>query len=262
MEKQNTRFITTVVLAFVVALLTTMGALWLGGGKSAEDSPLTAQQGQAILAELKQVRQAIDDLQAPSEERRPQAPNDEPVSISLLNRPVLGNPRAPLTLVEFTDYQCPFCARFHSQTLPQIKKNYIDTGKLRLVVMDLPLTRIHPMAFKAAQGTLCAAEQGKFFQMSDALFQVSNKLDLQAITAAALKVGLDGKDFSDCINSERHNDRVEESLKLAVSKGFSGTPSFLLGTSGENQVQQAQKLIGAQPYSVFEKAIEAALAVK
>ena len=85
--------------------------------------------------------------------------------------PSLGKPDAPLTLVEFSDYQCPFCRRFFEQTLPALKSKYIDAGQLRYVFRDFPLDQIHPQARQAAESVHCAAEQGKYWEMHDLLFQ-------------------------------------------------------------------------------------------
>ena len=146
-----------------------MFALMLVAPAGAE--PMTKEQGDAILKELKQIRKELQEIKKGTlrgPRRGPARPTTAKVETK--DSPSLGDPEAPITLVEFTDYQCPFCRRFYTNTLSKIKAQYIDTGKVRLVLRDLPLA-FHSKARPAAKATHCAGEQGKYWEMHDALFE-------------------------------------------------------------------------------------------
>lgn len=221
---------------------------------SAQAEPMTKEQGDAVLNELRQIKQL---LQRPQQQAQPapQAPKaDEPASVSIAGVPFLGKANAPLTLVMFTDYQCPFCSRFETQTLPEIKKQYIDTGKLRFVVRDLPLP-FHPNAPKAAEATHCADEQGKYWELREKLVNNGDKLDAKLLPDYAKQVGLDIKKFSDCLESGRHAEKIKASTALAGTIGISGTPSFVMGRSKGDMVDGV-KLVGAQPFAAFDQKLK------
>jgi protein-disulfide isomerase len=215
---------------------------------------MTKEQGDAILTELRQIKQLLQRPQ-PQAQPAPQAPPaDEPAKVSIAGEPVLGRVDAPLTLVMFTDYQCPFCSRFETQTLPEIKRQYIDTGKLRFVVRDLPLP-FHPNAPKAAEATHCAEEQGKFWELREKLVNNSDKLDAKLLPDYARQVGLDVDKFSACLDSGRHADRIKASSALAGTIGISGTPSFVVGSS-KGDMAEGIKLVGAQPFAAFDQKLK------
>lgn len=222
-----------------------------GGG------PLTAEQGQAILDELRQVRQQLERLNAGRAEA------DGPTRDGLLRvpvegRPSLGSADAPLTLVEFTDFQCPYCARFHKETFPKLKANFVDTGKLRYVVVDLPLA-IHDRAQPAARAAHCAGEQGRYFEMHSRLFGTRD-LSEAHLEALATDAGADAGAFRACMESGRHADTVEAGLALASRLGLNGTPSFVIGRENASGVVVGQKVVGALPYEVFEAGLNRLLA--
>ena len=221
---------------------------------SARAESMTKEQGDAILNELRQIRQL---LQRPQQQAQPapQAPlPDEPASVSIAGVPFLGKADAPLTLVMFTDYQCPFCSRFEAQTLPEIKKQYIDTGKLRFAVRDLPLP-FHPNAPKAAEAAYCAEEQGKYWELREKLVANGDKLDAKLLPDYAQQVGLDVPQFSACLESGRHAEKVKSSAALAASIGISGTPSFVVGRTKGDMVDGV-KIVGAQPFAMFDQKLK------
>ena len=212
----------------------------------------TKEQGDAILNELRQIRSVL--------ERQPQAPsapsampeNNTPVKVDVKGAPTLGQANAPITIVAFTDYQCPFCKRFDTQTFPTLKKNYIDTGKVRYVIKDLPLDAIHPHAYKAAEATHCAADQGMFWQMRDKLVVNSEKLELGAIAAYAAEIGIKPDPFKACMDKGKHADTVRRSLAHASTLGIGGTPTFVVG-KGNGDVITGVKMVGALPLEMFEQ---------
>ena len=168
---------------------------------------------------------------------------------------VMGDPDAPVLIVEFTDFQCPFCRRYDEETLPQIKKEYIDTGKVRYMLKHFPLTQIHPQAVPAAIASECAGEQGKFWEMHDKLFsqqdQWSGKDDANSTFKTFAKdLGLDEKAFDECITAERYKDKVMDNQKEGMAAGVQGTPAFFVN---------GQFISGAQPFQVFQQMIEKAL---
>jgi len=164
--------------------------------------------------------------------------------------PVLGDENAPLTIVEFSDFECPFCERFRSQTFDQIKSQYIDTGKVKFVYRDFPLTSIHPMAQKAAEAAECADDQGKFWEYHDVIFERQNLLSITSLKQWAQELGLDTNEFNDCLDSGKHTNEVNKDAQDAQSAGGRGTPFFVVGNV---------PVSGAQLFANFQAAIESQL---
>lgn len=166
--------------------------------------------------------------------------------------PAKGPENAAVTIIEFSDFQCPYCARFYTQTLPQIEENYINRGKVRLVFRDFPLS-FHQYAQKASEAAECADEQGRFWEYHNKLFENNDALDTESLKRYAEELGLDAPEFDDCLDSGKMEAEVKKDFSDGSRYGVSGTPSFFI--NGVN-------LVGAQPYSVFEQAIEQALTKK
>ena len=162
-------------------------------------------------------------------------------------------------MVEFTDYQCPFCGRFEATTFPEIKKNYIDTGKMRLIVRDLPLEGLHPFAMKAAQAAHCASDQGKFWEMKDLLFKNQNKLDADSLAGYATKdLALDPDIFKKCMADGKHLKEISAEAKYAQSLGITGTPTFIVGKTAGDSVE-GRVIAGALPFENFAAVINGML---
>jgi protein-disulfide isomerase len=164
-----------------------------------------------------------------------------------------------VTLVEITDYQCPFCGRHARETLPQIEKEYVDTGKVKYYVIDLPLEGLHRDAFKAATAVRCANEQGKYWQMHDQLFANQQKLSDWDTRAAA--AGLDTAQFDACLSSGKYDQDVRKDIGLTQAAGVSGTPGFYFATTqpGTTKVKTVKFVGGAQPFPAFKAEIDALL---
>lgn len=212
----------------------------------------------AILEELKAIRQVLEKIEQQGRARgaqRPGAPTTAKVSIE--GKPALGAKDAPVTVVEFADYQCPFCLRFIRSTFPQLKKNYIDTGKVRWVARNLPLA-FHKDARKAAQATQCAADQGKFWEMREKLFNNPRKLAAQYLPGYAAELSLDVEAFKRCIDSNRHLADIDQDAKEANAVRLTGTPSFIIAKTADKEVS-GDVVIGARPYADFDRAITKAL---
>jgi protein-disulfide isomerase len=187
-----------------------------------------------------------------------------PAKISIDNDPVIGSPEAPITIIEFSDFQCPFCARFHVQTLPLILEEYIDQGKVKLVFRDFPIQSIHPNALPASVAAECANEQGKFKEMHDMLFEKQNEWSkqetadaLSLFTQYANQIQLEEETFASCLTSGKHIDEIRKDLDDGRDYGVSGTPGFFVGNDQIGYVE----LKGAQPFDSFKKVIDAQLDV-
>jgi protein-disulfide isomerase len=190
-------------------------------------------------------------------------PSSTIISVSLDDDPVKGDSNAPITIVEFSDFQCPFCARFFTQTLPLIEKNYIETGKVKFVYRDFPIPSIHQNAIPAAIAAECADEQGMFWEYHDKLFEnqlLWQDLDKQNVVSTfeqfAKDLFLDTGTFNTCLESARYLDEVQNDLNEGVSYGVAGTPGFFIG----NEKIGYGMVSGAQPYATFQQVFDQLLA--
>jgi len=230
-------------------------ALVLGlAAQTPRDEGITRQQADEIVNELKQIRQLLEQQQAKAEPEKEEPPKH--AELNLQTAPMIGDKDAPLTMVEFTDFQCPFCKRFHSETFTELKKNYIDTGKMRFYSRDLPLD-FHANAMRAAEAGRCAAEQGKFWQMRDLMQSNPDKLDMASLAADAAGLKLDVKKFQECVESERTKNDVQTDILEATKIGADGTPTFVVGKSTPAGVS-GEVIVGAMPYGTFEQALKEA----
>jgi protein-disulfide isomerase len=239
----------------LIALLLTLASL-AGCTVSGGTAGMTREQADAILAELRDIKRVL----AEQSRARPPEPAREQKTVRVRadGGASLGNPAAAVTLVEYTDYQCPFCKRHHDRTFAELKKNYVDTGRVRYVVRDLPLS-FHEMAVPAAIAARCAGEQGRFWEARDALFAVKGDLAPDAIRAAVLGVGLDTARYDACVKNPATLAAVEADAEEARTAGVSGTPSFVLGRAANGTVE-GTSISGAQPYAAFATRIDALLA--
>lgn len=211
------------------------------------------------------------------------------VKIATNDSPMLGNQNAPVTLIEFSDYECPFCKRHFTDVYPQIKKDYIDTGKVKLVYRNYPLSFHDPMATYEANAALCAKEQGgdsAYFKIHDAMFTQTTSngtgLTKDKIKQIATSLGLNGDAVISCADAGKYKDKIAKDIADGTTAGVSGTPSFFVGKSssdgqvtaaamipGQNQIfvfktlQNGKvignSLVGAQPYTAFQGAIDGLL---
>lgn len=199
--------------------------------------------------------------QAQGGNQPPAAPEVTELDESMWDRVVadaaaaVGEEDAPVTMVEFTDYQCPFCARYFEDTYGQVMENYVETGQVRYLTRDLPLS-FHQNAEDAALAARCAGDQDAYMAMHDALFENqdgwSNASDPQEqFVSYAQELGLNTGSFTSCYENGTYTEAIQEDLALAREVGATGTPTFFINGT---------KLVGAQPYTAFEAEIEDALA--
>jgi protein-disulfide isomerase len=209
--------------------------------------------GDVITAYARQAYEAMVAQQAPP---APQAP----VEVALDNAYAIGDPDAPVTIVEYTDFQCPFCARHALQTFTQIEQDLVETGKVHYVFKDLPLTSIHPQATLAAEAARCAGAQDMgqdayvamhhtLFEEQEAWSGQANAADLFANYAA--EIGLDGGSFAACLENHDFAAAVQADMQEARALGINGTPAFLIN---------GHLVSGALPFDVFEQAVDSLIA--
>lgn len=203
-------------------------------------------------------RQAYEAMLA--QEAAQQAPVQQATAaaVALDNAYAIGDPDAPVTIVEYTDYQCPFCARHALQTFEQIKDGLVNTGQVQYIFKDLPLTQIHPQAALAAEAARCAGAQDQeaFLAMHGLLFENqgawSGKSGAATLFASyAAEIGLDGDVFAACLANHEFAGAVQADMAEAQALGISGTPAFLVN---------GQQMFGAQPYEIFAQAVDSLIA--
>jgi protein-disulfide isomerase len=216
---------------------------------------LTHEQGDAIIAELKEIhRTLLEQRDRPSD-----ADPAQPAKVQLDDTELhaLGSATARVVLVEFTDYQCPFCKRFHDRTWPDLRRDYVDTGKARYVVRDMPLS-FHAMALPAAEAARCAGEQGKFWPLHDALFAGQEKLSVATIRKTALDLGVAAEAFDQCLKNPATRQAIEADVAEGERLGVNGTPGFVLAEKRGGKLEGAL-VLGAQPTAVFTSRLDALL---
>jgi len=209
----------------------------------------------AILKEL----QDIHKLLAQQGQARPAADTLPTTPMDISKEPFKGASNAKVAVIEFSDFQCPFCARYDKDTYPQIVKDYIDTGKIKYVWRDYPL-EFHQNAEKAAEAAHCAGEQGKFWEMHDRLFANQQNIAATDLPKHAEALGLNKGLFEQCLDSGRYATDIKKDIADAGTVGISGTPSFLIGIVQPNgSVKLTKKLVGAKSYAEFKSAIDSVL---
>lgn len=250
-----TSFLTTpvaiLISAFViaVAVLVHGGVIKVGG---------TASQVKGV--------QAPQQVAAPAQAPQAAPPTPSSGKVSVDDDPVLGNKNAKVTMVEFSDYECPFCKRHFDQVYSLLKKDYIDTGKVKLVFRDYPLSFHDPMATYEAKAALCARDQGgdsAYFKFHDAIFAKTtsngNGLTKDQVYQMASDLGLNQANLKSCADSDKYDAEIKKDVADGGAAGVSGTPSFIVGKSNPSGTIDGQLIVGAQPYSAFQAVIDALL---
>ena len=161
--------------------------------------------------------------------------------------PLLGDPQAPVTMVEFGDFQCPFCRRLFETTLSDIKEKYVATGKVKFIYRDFPLSSIHSEAEKAAEAGECADEQGKFWALHDLLYERQDALGVANYKKWAAEIGLNAQQFNECLDSGKYAEEVAKDLADGQAAGVNGTPATFIN---------GRLVSGAVPFAQFEVIIE------
>lgn len=193
-------------------------------------------------------------------------PQPSSAKVSVDDDPVLGSNDAKVTLIEFSDYECPFCKRHFEQVFPSLKKDYIDTGKVKMVFRDYPLSFHDPMATFEANAANCAREQrgdAAYYILHDAIFSKTksngNGLTKDEVYQMALDLGLNQASLKSCADSLKFQEEIKKDFKDGSAAGVSGTPAFFIGRSDPSGVITGQIVSGAQSYSAFQAVIDSLL---
>lgn len=218
---------------------------------------------EALKKQVEQMQKDIDEIKKflkAATGGRYGAPSIENAPVDISAAPAKGSSTAPVTLVEISDYHCPFCRRHVQQTQPQIYTTYVDTGKVRHVFIHYPIDQLHPDAYKSHEAASCAGDQGKFWELHTKLFEAPARTDEQ-IAAVAFSAGLDANALKACMSSGKYREAVRASVQQMQELGVSGTPMFLVGKtpSGKEPFKALSTINGAQSFPAFKQAIDAAL---
>ncbi|MEE9194111.1 MAG: DsbA family protein [Thermodesulfobacteriota bacterium] len=188
--------------------------------------------------------------------RKPSQPDTpKEVLVSFDDDYIKGDPKAPVTIVEFSDYQCPYCRKFHNEILPQIQEEYISKGKVRYIFRDFPLS-FHKQAVPAAIAANCAGEQGKYWEMNNFLFANPGKLSTAKIIPEAESLGLDKAKFEACVNDDSKKAEVDADFKAGRNYGVRGTPSLFIGKTGDGTEMNALYLRGLRQFDSLKLIID------
>jgi len=206
--------------------------------------------------ELQEVKALLQRLTAPASAGTGAGPTVG-AEVSLRGAQFKGDSKAPVMVVEFSDFQCPFCARYAATTYVDIVRDYVDTGRVRYAFMNFPIDSLHPVAFAQHMAAACATDQGRFWEMHDRLFANPRVADADGLLQNAAAVGLDIGTFRACLASERHADEIRQAMRVGSAIGVNGTPTFLIGTVGPyDKFKVARLIAGAKPFSAFKEAID------
>lgn len=246
------------VLSLTVLLSGSVGLAEMGSS----DPGVLRQELDTVKTDLEAIKKQLGEMQKQLALRPAAPPAPGPVTMSVGDGPALGQADAPITIVEFSDYQCPFCKKHAVNTLGAIKTSYIDTGKVRYMFRDFPLDSIHPYARKAAEAAHCAGDQGKFWDMHDVMFQNQGALMQDNLKGFARDMKLDVEIFNACLDESKYAKKVEADVTAGSAVGVSGTPGFFIGKAKPDGTMVATFLKGAQPASAFSQVIDRLLEEK
>jgi protein-disulfide isomerase len=218
----------------------------------------------AIQKQLQEIKDLLKTMPVAGQPAAPAGPDLSTITMDLKGEPFKGDKNARIVLVEFSDYQCPFCARFVSETSPQIDKEYIQSGKVKYVFRNLPLTSIHANAFKAAEAAACAGDQNKFWEMHDRLYKNQQKIALSDLSSHAESIGLDKAQFDQCLASDKYAEKIRKDMAEANKVGVTGTPTFFVAVVDpkDSKLKFVQMMKGAQPFSNFKAYLDGLLAAQ
>jgi protein-disulfide isomerase len=249
----------------VAATAAVLGVIMLGTGCAGGSAALTRAEGEALRADLESLKAEVAELKAARAPAAAATGGERKDRVRLPNadgHAVLGRADAPVTIVEFTDLQCPYCARFARDTFPQLRQKLIDTGQVRFVSRDLPLD-FHVHALPAAVAARCAAEQQRYWEFRAALFARQGALaDPDSYRTAAGEAGLDAAQLDACRKARQaeFEAKAVADREAANRVGITGTPSFIVGRTVAAGAFNGQRIVGSKPFATFEAAVNAALA--
>jgi protein-disulfide isomerase len=246
-------------LLLLLALFNTCGMAYANAAAARPTGDI-ASQLQEIQDQLRELRTEMGNLSGRLEKIEALIPSPgkpEKLTVNLDGAPMLGQHNAKIGMVEFSDYQCPFCRRFHLETFPQLQKTYIDSGKLVFAIKNFPLD-FHPLAMDAAVAVSCARRQNikVFWDVQGELFSHQDRLGKDFYNELAKRYGLDPKKFSSCMTENKQREGIMQDLKYAQSLGVEGTPTFFIGRLEGDRLVDAVRVVGAQPARVFARVLD------
>lgn len=213
---------------------------------------------EALKEGQREIRRQLQELKELLSENQNESSASKRHVLNTEGLPFKGDRNSRLTIIEFSDYQCPFCGQHARDTLPQIERDYVKTGKLKYVFGDLPIEEIHPQALKAAKAAACAADQGKYWEMHDQLFKNQRALGRGELSLHAQALGLEVLPFQRCLFSDKHEGRIRQAREVASVLGIRGTPAFVIGLTEPDgsKVEVLKVLVGLQPYARLKEALD------
>jgi len=265
--KEATR---AVILAILLSLWTArLGAQAAVAAEPRDASPSLQEQVDAlregqrrILQELAELKNLVQENGARGETpAKPAAAEPKVIALNVRGEPFRGDAKARVALVEFSDFECSFCAKYVRETFPRIDKAYIQTGKIKYLFRDLP-DPLDTNALLKARAARCAGEQGKFWEMHDRLFAAQSETNSQDILAPAGALGLDIAKLNACLSTERYVQSIRSSMAGAKRNGIYGTPAFLIGTASEdgNYIWATKLVVGGDSFEVLQADLDEVLA--
>jgi protein-disulfide isomerase len=227
------------------------------------------QQLTEIRQELKLLKEEVSELKqalkngAPTQQGGANVRNSaKPViaDINLEGLPSLGSSEAKVAIIEFTDYECPFCRRHTIQTIPELEENYIKTNKIQYFAKQFPLS-FHSRAKGAAAAALCAEKlkKGSYWHYHEGLFSGKITFDKASYLNTAEQLTLNQKKYTQCLDSQKISERIDAEIAEGSNLGVSGTPAFFIGKVQDNKLVDAKFISGARPYEIFAKTIDSLL---
>jgi len=254
----------SILRAAVPALCFLSAAAW-GQQPASQTQELRKLQDEVhhLEAQQQQILDSLDELKKLARGGGGPPPIKAPEKVSVAGEAFRGEAGASLAIIEYADFECPFCRRFEHETWPQIRDTYIKTGKVKYFYRDFPLA-FHEHAMSAAQAARCAGEQGKFWEMHDSLFEEPAALAAADVERRAGALGIDVSRFDACVSGSHPGGPIQKSVAEASQMQISGTPTFLIGTIAPNGdvVNVRQTMVGAYPFEAFKEKIEPLLAGK
>lgn len=236
-----------------------------GMGQSGEELKALKREMEEIKKGQSAIQKDIEAIKSLLQPRQPPSPTQPVNAVFTIGADsIKGDKNATVALIEFTDFQCPFCARHYTQTASQIEKDFIQTGKIRYALRDFPIESIHPLAFKAHEAANCAGEQGKYWEMHGRLFENQKAMSPKDLSDHAQALALDMPKFQQCMDGGKFASKIRQDLLEGQNSGVQGTPTFFLGQTEPNdsKVKVVRIIRGAQPYATFKEAIDSLLAAQ
>jgi len=227
--------------------------------KALKEEVEVLQKGQEdIQKDLAEITKLLKDGAKAAPARAAKAPF-EPKDLVVGDSAFMGSDDATVTIFSYSDYQCPYCRRHATTVMPQIIKEYVDSGKVRMVMREYPIQTIHPRAFAAAQAAACAGQQGKYFEMHDMIFANQKALSDDDLKAHSQSLQLDTAAWDACFANEETIKQINAEIAEAQGMGVTGTPSFVVGLTDpddSNAVRVTKYIRGAQAFPAFQSAFD------